>query len=134
MTRSRFIAAVVGMVLAWPLMHWWPDPFVPRQHYFTAPQFSDAEKKSFFATFIATFDAGNPDAEVLDRETNTRTEISVLKKYYEDFNNKIKRIASTSCSKKTFSSPTRWQNEEAKDREFIVFDIETCQPLTQGKN
>jgi hypothetical protein len=126
--KNGFFAILIGAVSACILLYGWSNlPFIPINSYDHSPVFNDKDKQDFFATFKATFDAGNPNAEWLDMTTDTRTDVNVLKKHYITFEGAMKKITPLTCPTVRVIVPTRWtQNEEGMDRTFIMFDAENC--------
>ncbi|MFS2036052.1 hypothetical protein ACEN8I_18670 [Polaromonas sp. CT11-55] len=86
----------------------------------------DAKKRAFLRTLFETFESENPHAEQLDVIGSNRPSGEEIKAHQSQFDQSLKRLRVGPCPEKTIVVPTRWQNMEAIDRVFHVFDIEHC--------
>ncbi len=123
--KLNTLMTALGICIGIALISWWPGPFIPWQSNTPLPTYDDKAKQAFVATFISTFDAGNPESEIWDSH-KPRADQMRKKTYYTSFEKSIKRIVPDECSTRSLVVPTTYQNEGAKDREFIVFDTENC--------
>lgn len=132
--KKIVFAGFFGAFLAIRFMIWLPAPFAPVRVFQERLVFDDKAKQEFFAAFEATFDAGNPMAELWHATTNTIVEPAGLKNHYAHFSSAIKKITPNACPKKSVVDLTTQQDREyGWDRTFIVFDIENCKTETKGE-
>jgi hypothetical protein len=128
--KSTIPAVTLGLFIGCVVAFYWPAPFIVR--FSDKPsEYLDISKQEFIARFIDTFDAGNPYSEDSDqhdyaaRFKEVKYEISI-KNYYEKFEQAIKIIAPGICSINKIVVESKYENDDAKSREFIVLDVENC--------
>jgi hypothetical protein len=86
----------------------------------------DSEKRAFIRTLFETFESENPHAELQDVIGSNYPSAEEIKANQAQFDQSLNRLRVGPCPVKKIVIPTRWQNMEAIDRAFHVFDIEHC--------
>jgi hypothetical protein len=128
--KVKFIAVILGTFFATTTAIFWPIPFIGGIRD-TPPKYLDKDKQEFIARFIHTFESGNPYTEDFDQESfeiksNAKRYEDAQTKYYREFKLVLKAIAPNNCPIKKLVIDSKYQNDDARAREFIVFDIEKC--------
>jgi hypothetical protein len=128
--KAKFVATIIGVFLGIIATIFWPRPFIASLRD-KPPEYVDKNQQEFIARFIDTFEAGNPYTEDFDEESfeindyKKRNEIP-LNNYYREFQQVIKKITPNRCPTINVVVDSKNQSDEAKIREFIVFDIKNC--------
>lgn len=125
----KWAAALFGIVMSFvftnqrwtPLMYHTPHDNLEASYI----HIKDLNERAFFRTVFNTFESGNPRTESFDVGANRPT-AEELRKYYESFDKSLKIIRPNKCPTKDVVIPTHYQNREAVDRNFLVFDVDQC--------
>jgi hypothetical protein len=124
--NSKNIARIFGVCIGIVLVNWGSGLLIPASWRTSLPKYSDPAKQEFVTTFIATFEAENPETEDWDRSNKSLPNSALKDKHYSNFDKLVKKIYPTGCPVRRIVVESKYMNEDAKNREFVSFDAENC--------
>jgi hypothetical protein len=125
---SGVLFTLIGIVLGaiFVMRNWSPLLWNPPHDDMSFSHIADPGKRAFFRTLYETYESKTPRSELLDSATSQYPGDADLRLHREWFDKLLTQVPAKGCPIRQVTVPTRWQDIEAVDRVFQVFDIEQC--------
>lgn len=125
---SYFFIALLGICagVLFTIQNWSPLLWDTPHNDMSFRHIAEPDKRAFFQTLYETYESDNPMTEKFDY-VGIPPRDADLRLHNERFDQLLKQVPAKGCRTRQVTVPTRYQNMDAVDRVFQVFDVQQCQ-------